>query len=616
MSAQAMARAFYLTASGREPVYALFDAAQPAVLGAAVGVLLCPLFGNDDICSYRSRREWARTLAAAGRPTLRIDLPGTGDSGGGPRDPERLEAWTDAVATAACWLREEAGLERVVAVGVGLGGLLSYRAASAGAPIDDLVLWSVPARGRTFVRQLRALSRMEASHATAAERDRQAVPDGALASAGFLLSPETVADLEALDLSELKLPHARARRLLLLERDGIEVDASLRGCLEKSGADVTVAPGEGYGRMVTPPQQSRPPLEVFATVETWLGAGHSDRRAEPWPKRADDTHEGAALTPTNGGERVGESDTLVLTIDGVEVRETPLTIEHEEGGLFGVLAEGEDTAGLCAVLLNAGALRHIGPNRMWVEIARRWAASGVPTLRIDLAGIGDSDGDAATLEEDEGLYVPRYVAQTLEVLEALASRGLPQRFVLAGLCSGSYWAMHTALHDARVAGAYMVNPRALFWDWRIARVRNAREMRKMIRAATWRKLLRGEIRATRVRDIALGVLAAIKMIPGRSSRRRQDTRLAHALDRLERTGTDLLWIFTAEEPLHYELKRSGGLEQMMRGPNTRVEDIPGPLTSHTLEPLPLQRTVHEMLDAALERQLQAAAAAPAGAIDA
>jgi alpha/beta superfamily hydrolase len=31
---------------------------------------------------------------------------------------------------------------------------------------------------------------------------------------------------------------------------------------------------------------------------------------------------------------------------------------------------------------------------MWVEASRRWAALGVATLRIDLEGIGDADGDA------------------------------------------------------------------------------------------------------------------------------------------------------------------------------------------------------------------------------
>ena len=72
-----------------------------------------------------------------------------------------------------------------------------------------------------------------------------------------------------------------------------------------------------------------------------------------------------------------------MTIGGALIRETPITVEHAHGSLFGVLAEPDldVPAPVCAVLLNAGALRHIGPGRMWVELARRWTAKGVPTLR-------------------------------------------------------------------------------------------------------------------------------------------------------------------------------------------------------------------------------------------
>jgi hypothetical protein len=352
-----------------------------------------------------------------------------------------------------------------------------------------------------------------------------------------------------------------------------------------------VAPGHGYGTMVAPPQQSQPPTEVFATVGKWL----ADSPAEP-----------GAQAPATASATAAVLD---LSIEGAHVRETPLTIRHEQGRLVGVLAEPDAASPFCAVLLNAGALRHIGPNRMWVEMARRWAALGVPTLRVDLAGIGDADGDAGALEQDEGFYVPRYIEQTNEVLAALAARGLPTRFVLAGLCSGAYWALHAALADKRVRGAFMVNPRALFWDSSIVGVRDARNVRKALRPRTWRKLLRGQITHERLGTIARGVGVALASLParvraGRRKRRADGDELSYALDRLSSTGAELFGVFSAGEPVFEELERNGDLQRMRARSNVRVESIPGPLASHTLEPLPLQRAVHALLDDALAHMLE------------
>ncbi|MEA2126910.1 MAG: hypothetical protein QOI80_3692, partial [Solirubrobacteraceae bacterium] len=119
-----------------------------------LGVLLVPPFGWDDQSSYRPRRAWARALAADGHLALRIDLPGTGNSGGGPRDADLVAAWIAAVRSGVAAL----GTERTALIGLGLGGLVSLSVA-----VDDLILWGVPSRGRGALRELKAFGRLEAA---------------------------------------------------------------------------------------------------------------------------------------------------------------------------------------------------------------------------------------------------------------------------------------------------------------------------------------------------------------------------------------------------------------------------------------------------------------------
>lgn len=178
--------AFYLLPHG-EPIFAIYDDADRTAQ-SDVDVLICPPFGWDDMCSYRSRRDWAERLARDGHPTLRLDLPGTGDSAGQPGDPGRLDAWTEAITAGAEWLRTQGECRRIAAIGIGLGGLLAWRSASFGAPIDDLVLWAVPSRGKTLVRELRAFSRLEVANSQKSDNATASLYSDLLSVNGYVLS--------------------------------------------------------------------------------------------------------------------------------------------------------------------------------------------------------------------------------------------------------------------------------------------------------------------------------------------------------------------------------------------------------------------------------------------
>ncbi len=594
------ARSLYLDVE-REAVYSLFHDSGGRTGKAAV--LLCPPFGWDDMCSYRARHDWACQLAANGHPALRIDLPGSGDSASSPRDPARLKAWTRAIGEAARWLKLTTGAPRVVAVGIGLGGMLATLAAAADAPVDDLVLWAVPARGRALVRELRAFERLGAAMATGpGELPHPPLPDGALAANGYLLSAESVASLESVDLAGTPLPDGEHRRVLLLGRNGPTADEALETALRTAGVQVSNASGSGYDLMMLEPQDAQSPLEVFQTVLAWLaepGASSARERAQP-------------LDPA---EPVATAQTLTLDVAGTSMRETPLLLDQPEGCLRAILSEPAGSRReMCAVLLNAGPQRRTGPNRMWVEIARRWASRGVPTLRIDLAGIGDSDGDTSRFEDVAWLYVPEYIRQVQATLDMLESRGLPGRFFVVGLCAGAYWSFHTALADSRIAAVCLLNPRSLVWDeWTHAR-RRTRDMRELLfQAATWRKIVRGEITLHRHLQTARGLWnhakgapgrAWLRLTGGRSAAEPAENPLDSMFDALRKRDQRALVLFTGSEPLHEDFHREGRLDRLDRWSNLRLAIHGTSADTHTLAPIWLQHEIHELVDSALEQELE------------
>ncbi len=591
MSADTPVRSVYLTGATGEPFLGLLHERATEVQ-ATRPVLICPPFGWEEICSYRARRAWAECLAREGHPTLRIDLPGSGDSGGEPDDDGRLQSWSDAIATAARWLREEGEHLSVASIGIGLGGLALCMALAEEAPIEEIVLWGTPSRGTTLVRELRAFARLESAQlALGDEREAPPPTDGSVEAGGFRLSAQSTGALEALDVTELPVHAPHPRRALALDRDGLKADARLLEHLRAVGVEVTALAGPGYGAMMAEPQEARAPLEVFATVGAWL--------QESPPEGGHDS--------TARRDGAGASSAIELELDGERVRERTLTVEQDFGCLFGILSTPASVAPapLTAVILNAGAIRHTGPSRMWVEIARRWSARGVATLRLDLEGIGDADGDESRFSKVDELYVPGLVNQVLAALDVLERDGVGHRFVLLGLCSGAYWSFYGALQDERVVAAFMLNPQTLFFE---ASQETVRELRKVfLSRSSWLRLIRGDAKVTRLaalaRKLPTDLATAVRRLLSRlGTPHKGADPLDRALAQLEQADKRVLFVFSGEELLHQELERAGRMDRLEAQPHVRVELIAG--KDHTLRPSAARVEAHAALDRALERELE------------
>jgi len=164
------------------------------------------------------------------------------------------------------------------------------------------------------------------------------------------------------------------------------------------------------------------------------------------------------------------------------------------------------------LLLNAGLLHRIGPNRVYVKLARRLAEHGFVVMRFDFSGIGDS------LPRTDNLPIEQAaVLETREAMDCLAAGTAVERFVLAGICSGADVASRVAGADPRVSSLVLINGGGLdaealarYAPTARSRIQRRYYRRKMFDLRSWKRLLTGK---SHLRGIARSMLGTIRLGP-------------------------------------------------------------------------------------------------------
>lgn len=180
----------------------------------------------------------------------------------------------------------------------------------------------------------------------------------------------------------------------------------------------------------------------------------------------------------SGREGVVEEDVDLLR-DGLVLR-----------GMLARPQSGNPNAGV--VTLHGWAGPRTGPQRLFVTLGRELAAQGLPALRIDLAGRGQSDGETETATLDS------MIADASAAIDWFAGRGQPH-VGLVGICSGGNVAIGAAtLRPEAVFGLSCISTLP-FAPPTPARTRRktlqmlGRYARKAARPSTWARLVRGEV---------------------------------------------------------------------------------------------------------------------------
>ena len=208
-------------------------------------------------------------------------------------------------------------------------------------------------------------------------------------------------------------------------------------------------------------------------------------------------------------------------------------------------------------------------------------------------------------ETDTGFYSEDLIKQVGAALDDLAARDIADRFVLGGLCSGAYWALHAALADERVEGALLINLFSFHWSEELVAERDTDVALHAIRGMGWRRLARGDVKSAQVRRVLAGLR------PRRLRDRRahpvetaESALVDQALDTLRDRDIGVLILLSQAEPLYAQFERQGRLDRLDRWPNLTLERYPS--RDHMFRAPWVQRSVADALDRSLFRILERA----------
>jgi alpha-beta hydrolase superfamily lysophospholipase len=408
------------------PIFGLVNANGREVRGA---VILCYPLGREHLSAYPTFSRLASGIADLGLLALRFDYRSTGDSFDRTQPEPSSSQLLDDVRHAIDYVRS-LGAVHVSIVGMRMGALLAALAAAT-EPIEQVVMWDPCTSGRSFIRAQRVLS-LSVPSAGVSGSGAEDVP-------GLYLPPEILKEVSKLELGEGSA--SLADRILILTRSGSPLDRRLLDPLVLPEAEYQEAAGQPE-LLDRPTPFQEVPVAAVGSIIDWLdraapSATHPVGLPEP---------DGTVVAPWPSAG--GDSAALI----------TERVVRLGPSGLFGISSQPkEGPEGPVFLFVSLANEHRIGPGRLWVELSRHLATLGFQSVRLDLAGAGDSPGPV--LDPDD-VYSYRAVDEVVQAAEAVTA-GDPGNAVLIGVCSGGYHALEAAVRLAP-RGIYGINPTVFF----------------------------------------------------------------------------------------------------------------------------------------------------------
>jgi alpha/beta superfamily hydrolase len=393
---------------------------------------------------------------------------------------------------------------------------------------------------------------------------------------GFVLSAATISALVGIDLNSPRIPSGS--EVLVIDSASMPIARAWSGDLNRNGLAATYRALPGMVEMLmTAPQFATVPTEMISAMGEWLAQRPAEKAL---------VSKGIVHPESSPG--VSVLTRMVLAGPGVPqsapVSERPLFLDPESL-LFGIVTEPVHHAPPkgAVVLINAGADYHIGASGINVSLARRWARAGYVVLRMDLAGLGDSN--TRTGRPDNEVFPPAAVDDMRLAVEWVQTHYGVHDISIVGLCSGAFHAMQAAFDAIPVNRAMMVNPETYFWNENqsifdrqtVDLIRQRDTPRTMLSAESWKRLIRGEIDVryvlgTYTGRLWLGLESRVRDF-ARHLRLRLPDDLGSQLEACAARGIRLIFVFSRGEPGLNLLRLQGGISIGRLGERCRIHIV-------------------------------------------
>lgn len=184
--------------------------------------------------------------------------------------------------------------------------------------------------------------------------------------------------------------------------------------------------------------------------------------------------------------------------------ERPVVFDCSGKALIGILHPAGEATRIGVVIVVGGPQYRVGSHRQFVLLARQLAADGVPVLRFDHRGIGDSEGDGRSftaLDQDINAAIDTMLEQLPHVREV----------VLLGLCDAASAILLYCRKDARVRGLVLMNPWVRTAESEAQSYMRHYYVQRLFQKSFWRKVMSGELAVMKAaRDFRDSLIVALR----------------------------------------------------------------------------------------------------------